>query len=464
VQTFGELFRQAANAEPHGYQERIARDGLPEVVRAPAGAGTAGLILAWLWLWRRLHGPDPAGTPRRLIYALPQRSLAEPASGQARRWLANLGLTDEVTLHVALGARWETQGEWRDDPHKPAIVIGTVDALGSKALNRALDLSRAIFPIDFALVTNGAHWIIEEPELCPQATTTLRQLAGFAARLGTAEPFGLTGLSTSSKNPIQILDIERTGALSIRLASLRAVRRLPAGSGDYQAIAAAVLARHRPGELTLVVLNTVDAARQLYRQLRPVAENCTLLHSRFRGIERAGRLAAVLDESGGRIVVTTQVVEAGLDVDATVLVTEAAPWPSLIQRAGRCNRGGLRNADAELWWLPPPNPFPYRQQDIDATARELGRLEGKRLTAEDLTALPSTAAASRSAASSRSPAAAPCGDTTGQRAAGPGSPSSRSLGPVRARSSWSARPTAATTRKPASTRPPPAPCRTAPRC
>ena len=136
-------------------------------------------------------------------------------------------------------------------------------------------------------------------------------------------------------------------------------------------------------------MNTVDAAQRLYRQLRAGTGNCTLLHARFRGIERAERLAAVLGEPGehgGRIVVATQVVEAGLDLDAAVLVTEAAPWPSLIQRAGRCNRSGLLNADAELWWLPPPDPFPYQQEDIDATARELGRLEGERLTTEDLTA------------------------------------------------------------------------------
>ena len=101
------------------------------------------------------------------------------------------------------------------------------------------------------------------------------------------------------------------------------------------------------------------------------------------------RLAAAIGgpgPSGGRIVVTTQVVEAGLDLDAAVMITEAAPWPSLIQRAGRCNRGGLRNADAELWWLPPSDPFPYQQRDIDATARELDRLEGERLTVEDFMA------------------------------------------------------------------------------
>jgi CRISPR-associated endonuclease/helicase Cas3 len=399
VKTFDALFREATGYPPYGFQARIARDGLPDVVQAPTGAGKTGVILAWLW--RRLYGPDPAGTPRRLSYALPQRSLTEQVSAEVRGWLANLGLTDEVSMHVAMGARWETEGDWRDDLHKPAIVIGTADALVSKALNRALGMSRAIFPIDFALVTNGAHWVIDEPELSPQATTTMRQLAAFAARLGTAEPFGLTCLSATppgellstpdnpaTEKPIQIPDLERSEALAIRLSALRAVQRLPAGPGDYQAIAAAVLERHRPGALTLVVMNTVDAAQRLYRQLRVDAGICTLLHPRFRGIERAELLAAVLGEPGehvARIVVATQVVEAGLDLDAAVLVTEAAPWPSLIQRAGRCNRSGLLNADAELWWLPPPDPFPYQQEDIDATARELGRLDGERLTTEDLT-------------------------------------------------------------------------------
>ena len=70
VKTFDALFREATGYQPYGFQARIARDGLPDVVQAPTGAGKTGVILAWLW--RRLYGPDPAGTPRRLIYALPQ--------------------------------------------------------------------------------------------------------------------------------------------------------------------------------------------------------------------------------------------------------------------------------------------------------------------------------------------------------------------------------------------------------
>ena len=81
--------------------------------------------------------------------------------------------------------------------------------------------------------------------------------------------------------------------------------------------------------------------------------------------------------------VATQVVEAGIDLNAAVLVTEAAPWPSLVQRAGRCNRTG-RVEDAELWWLPPAKPLPYEQADIDASSAELSGLEGRAVTGEDL--------------------------------------------------------------------------------
>jgi CRISPR-associated endonuclease/helicase Cas3 len=238
---FEEFFDRATGFRPHGYQARIARNGLPAVVRAPTGTGKTGIVLAWLW--RRLHGPEPAATPRRLVYALPQRSLVEQVAGQAGQWLANLGLDGQVALHVVMGGAGETQWQWRMDMHRPAIVVGTVDSLVSKALNRGYGLGRATYPVDFALVANGAHWVIDEVQLCPESTTTLRQLAAFARHFGTAEPFGLTcmsatvpeGLLNTVDNPapgpgevVAIEPADRTGELAIRLNAARRVRRLGA--------------------------------------------------------------------------------------------------------------------------------------------------------------------------------------------------------------------------------------------
>ena len=181
---FEAFFAAATGYPPHEYQARIARDGLPGLVRAPTGAGKTAVILAWLW--RRLYGPDPGRTPRRLVYALPPRSLTEPLANQVRGWLTSLGLLDEVALHVVLGSLTDgCRGTRREDMHQPAILLGDADLLVSKALNRGYGTGRTVQPMDFALVCNGAQWIVDEGRLCPQAAATLRQLAELT---GTWEP------------------------------------------------------------------------------------------------------------------------------------------------------------------------------------------------------------------------------------------------------------------------------------
>jgi CRISPR-associated endonuclease/helicase Cas3 len=393
--TFDEMFAKATGRGPHGYQARIARHGLPDVVEAPTGTGKTGVILAWLW--RRLSEEHGDSTPRRLIYALPQRSLVEQVAGECRTWLGNLGLTDQVALHVVMGGANAGLGEWREDMHKPAIVVGTVDSLVSKALMRGYGIGRAMYPIDFALTTNGVQWVIDEIQLCPESTTTLRQVAAFAKRFGTAEPFGLTcmsatvpdGLLETVDNPsrgstVKILPEELTGELRRRVDAARTYRRAFVDSGNPKAVAAAIRERHQAGTLTLAVFNTVESARNVYTQLHGGPVDCTLLHSRFRGIERGKLMAKVIESPEDRIVIATQVVEAGIDLSALSLFTEAAPWPSLVQRAGRCNRTGLRNSDAEVWWIPPARALPYEQEDIDRTIAELDQLEGQRATGKDL--------------------------------------------------------------------------------
>lgn len=65
------------------------------------------------------------------------------------------------------GDRGASTGDWRENPHKP-VVVGTVDTLVTKALNRGYGIGATMYPIDFALVTNGAQWVIDEVRLAPR--------------------------------------------------------------------------------------------------------------------------------------------------------------------------------------------------------------------------------------------------------------------------------------------------------
>ena len=162
------------------------------------------MILAWLW--RRLidnskkRGARGHCEPRRLVYALPQGSVVEPLAAEVRAWLERLGLSGEVGLDVWTGVWRQSQGpDWREDMHQPAIIIGTTEILVSKALMRGLGVGPGLWPIDFALVTNGAHWVVHSARLSRQAVATLRQLLALAGQCGTAEPLGLTVLSCASE-------------------------------------------------------------------------------------------------------------------------------------------------------------------------------------------------------------------------------------------------------------------------
>lgn len=298
MNSFDEFFRAATGRGPQPYQRRLAAEGLPESVTVP-GPGRIGVMLAWLW--RRLHGPRES-TPRRLFYVLPQGGLVEPVAAEVARWLTGLGLDEQVALTPSASS----QRQWRRDMHGPAIVIGTADAAVSKALNRGYGIGRIICPIDFALATNGAQWVFDEISLCPRSVATMRQIASLAAHEGTAEPLAVTGLSSAepADGPVRVQ------------------------AGDCAAIATE---RHRPGTRTVVVAGSVEAAQRVFGTLAGGPAERLLVHAEFRGRERRELVEALAEPvgEGGQIVVTTPVIEAGLDL-APALVVEEMPGRSSV--------------------------------------------------------------------------------------------------------------------------------------
>ncbi len=411
---FDDLVMRATGSaayRPYGYQRRIAQDGFPDVVNVPTGSGKTSVVLAWIY--RALFHPDHAvraATPRRLVFVLPTRALTDQTERQVATWLANLDLADEVDLHVMMGGRLDRQAlrEWRRNLHRHTIVICTLDMLVSRALLRGYGVPRGSYSIDFALVTNGAHILVDEVQLVPQGVATLRQLLAFQEFYGTAEPSGLTVMSAtvderildtvdrpfdrSTAAVVALDEDDREGPLLKRLQAVRTVRQLPVAAGPKE-WAEAIVERHAPGSLTLVVVNTVDKALEIHDRLGKATSDIKplLIHSRFRGVERARKMEQLreitADGGAGGIVVATQAIEAGVDIDARTLVTEAAPWSSIVQRAGRCNRAGtFAPGEATLWWAQPERAAPYDQADVTASVGLLDQLEGRALTSEQLAA------------------------------------------------------------------------------
>lgn len=100
----------------------------------------------------------------------------------------------------------------------------------------------------------------------------------------------------------------------------------------------------------LVICNTVDRACNVYQRLEDMEASVWLLHSRFIKRDRNRLEKRIMDfaqnEEHG-IWVTTQLVEASLDIDFDILYTEMSSLDSQFQRYGRCNRKGIKSVDKE---------------------------------------------------------------------------------------------------------------------
>ena len=113
---------------------------------------------------------------------------------------------------------------------------------------------------------------------------------------------------------------------------------------------------HQESMKLLVVVNTVTKAQSIYRELKSLLDEndieieMNLLHSKFTVQHRSEKEDAILKDGESKckkrvIWISTQVVEASLDIDFDYLFTELSDLSSLLQRLGRCNRKGLKSVD-----------------------------------------------------------------------------------------------------------------------
>jgi CRISPR-associated endonuclease/helicase Cas3 len=407
---FAEWFERATGHYPYAYQRSLAdATPPPSVIHIPTGGGkTQALIAAWL------HQRRAGSAPRRLVYALPMRSLVEQTVRVAHDIRQRLNLAPDVLpIHVLMGGEPTPKDDWRLRPEADQIIVGTIDMLLSRALNRGYAESRFAWPVAFGLLNSDCRWVFDEVQLMGPARATSAQLDGLRAAFGTALPCETVWVSaTIDAGALETVDRphlgdvwtlpeeDRSGPLATRLEATKRLERVDlTGIKDTdvpRAIAEHAFSSHVRGTRTLIVLNRVDRAQNAFRRLLelrgdPAELGVVLLHSRFRPPDRERHMQEMLGEPppGGAIIVSTQVVEAGVDISSRTLLTETAPFSSIVQRLGRCNREG-EHPEANVLWLD-RGPLadgaagrkaaaPYLPIDLEATRVALLDLEGSSLS------------------------------------------------------------------------------------
>lgn len=386
---FEDFFKVATGNSPYPYQKHLSEGSIPSVIKVQTGAGKTEAAILSVWLWRRLNNNN---VPRRLVYCLPRRTLVEQTVGRVRTWLQKLDLADRIGIVQFMG------GSSNDDftmyPARECVIVGTQDMLISSALNRAYGQDPYSWPIIFGMLNNDCIWIMDEIQLMENALPTSVQLDAFRRSFGTIGPCQTIWMSATMNqewlrtvNSLQTdlecrltdqdyndsnLDRRRNATKRLHKAQIDVVKGYDRESARY------LRGLHQKGTITAIMVNNVKRSQDLYDAFKEEGIDCMLIHSRFRAAERVkmNRQIDKMSESEDKIVITTQVLEAGVDISVRTLVTELAPWSSMVQRFGRCNRNGtLDNAD--VYWIDIPDETaynPYDKSEMEEARAELSRL------------------------------------------------------------------------------------------
>ncbi|MGA2257519.1 MAG: CRISPR-associated helicase Cas3', partial [Thermoguttaceae bacterium] len=298
---------------------------------------------------------------RRVVYVAPYLSILDQNADVIRQALAFSRESPEVLEHHSLA---ELSGdENQDDTAREAAARRAENWDAPIVITTSVQFFESLFsnmPSRCRKLHNIARSVVVldecqslPPRLVAPTCAMLKQLV---------EEMSCTVVLCTATQPAfdhhELKDQERLHAAEIIAPKLDLFNRLkrvelswPTGAKEtmnWQQVADAMLAgcqSDRPA--ALCVVNTRRAARELFAELKQhTSEGLFHLSTSMCPAHRLvvlDRVRRQLDERRPCYLVSTQLIEAGVDVDFPFVMRELAPLESVIQAAGRCNREGLLN-------------------------------------------------------------------------------------------------------------------------
>lgn len=388
--------------------ERLIKGDFPQAARIPTGLGKTLSIAVWLIAL----AVRPKVVPRRLVYVVNRRTVVDQSTAEAEKLRSNLDTADDVRQALtdlcaivpdsngetssplaisSLRGAFADNQEWLADPAQPAIVIGTVDMIGSRLLFDGYRCGFKSKPMHAAFLGQGTLLLHDEAHLEPafQKLLTAIEFEQCTGRFPDRQPLRIIELTATSRGStdgpsddsatlrLQPADLQNSvvrqrlrAGKSVRFHSVEDVKSVP------EAIIAHAIGHLDSGLAILVFVRRIADVEKVVAGLKKTLKqeklreaNVEQLTGTLRGFER-DRLAtanrhvtqdsvfsrflpaddradAVIPAEGTVFLVCTSAGEVGVNLSADHLVCDLTPLDSMAQRFGRVNRFGRLADDGE---------------------------------------------------------------------------------------------------------------------
>ena len=417
---------------PFPWQRRLARKigenrKWPAEIGVPTGLGkTACLDIAVWWIASQAHlPPEERSAPTRIWWVVNRRLLVDEASRHAEHVQAMLrdpssGRTakDAEVLRSVAGRLRSMAGasggsplcviplrggialRRPPNPAQPSVIVSTIPMYGSRLLFRGYGSSRSMRPIDAAMAGTDSLVLVDEAHLARhlrELVPKLRQCMPPASMLLPAQrssPQIVSLTATGDSSTLDRFDLDgedhANATIRERLDAAKPVEIDEKPTGDpARALrdAALRLLNDASSPTSCVIFcNTPALAREVFTLVKG-HKNCTgtdllLVTGRTRQLDSDELRQRLLspetgvpardgdrpDRSQHLVVVSTQTLEVGADLDFEYLVTEQCGVRALTQRLGRLNRLGRHQHARAVYVHRPP-----RRSRRSSASEENGR-------------------------------------------------------------------------------------------
>lgn len=398
-QDFPRIFEILTGNSPFPWQvglhSKFVAGEFPSSISIPTGLGKTSIVT--VWLFALAHHPERV--PRRLIYVVNRRTvvdqttaeverlrnaLAKPELIEVRNKLASLctlplPTPDAPPLAIStLRGQFADNGEWCADPSRPAVIVGTVDMIGSGLLFSRYTRGFKTRPLHAGFLAQDTLLIHDEAHLEPSFQSLLEKIAATQRtsndprkirvialtathRPGdgerSAKPFGL------DENPNNKDTDNKT--VQERINAVKRLSLVSLGEGEKLDAKLVELAKQKSGgRAVLIFTRSVEVATKVATELNKGDRKgkVALLTGTIRGKERDAlaysdpvfqrflqekdRAKHIAPATGTAYLVATSAGEVGVNLSADDLVCDLSTYESMAQRFGRVNRFGLRDDSA----------------------------------------------------------------------------------------------------------------------
>lgn len=425
TELFDSAFPSLTGHQPFPWQRSLFEEFLalrfPDSCDIPTGLGKTSIIAIWLIaLSAKAQAGAASEFPRRLVYVVNRRTVVDQATDEAvsirerlrtqeelrsvADGLATLGArsTDSPLAISTLRGEFADNAEWRDDPARPAVIVGTVDMIGSRLLFGGYGCGFKSRPLHAAFLGQDVLLVHDEAHLEPAFQALISTIQRDQQQSGEYRRFRVMELTATSRTSAETFHL---GEADLRHDVVR--RRMNAGKGvvfhpvenDKQTADAVVdLAIHheKSEQAVLVFLRRVEDVEAVAAKLLEARQHVRTLTGTMRGLERDALAKGDLifarfqpdpltaGQRGTVYLVCTSAGEVGVNISADHVVCDLTPFDSMAQRFGRVNRWGSGDARIDIVHVGSPashtkdddadessgDPKPAgRQRDFDASVQ-----------------------------------------------------------------------------------------------